>query len=297
MQLEVGNVIAAVWRPGLYYQSETLQALGGSETDVRSTEQALRMLVERLDELLLYVEPSANGLASYSHKTRELLILACTEAENQMKRYLTLANCPREGGLNTRDYVRLAPKLYLSEYVIALKPYQDVESLKPFRGWEAARPTQSLPWYDAYNKTKHDRTSHFSEATLANCLAAVAANVVLFCTRWSPFFLIDGSGPLSSLVNQLFRIELRDPDVTSFYVPKSCCRETPDKISWCSIGAGTLQNGRRCPLRCERLQNIGVWLKTHSPAARSRAGTIRRRAPRSRVNNKSGSRGSRPCWG
>ncbi len=68
MQLEVGNVIAAVWRPGLYYQSETLQALGGSETDVRSTEQALRMLVERLDELLLYVEPSANGLASYSHK-------------------------------------------------------------------------------------------------------------------------------------------------------------------------------------------------------------------------------------
>ena len=200
MQLEVGNVIAAVWRPGLYYQSETPQALGGSETDVRSTEQALRMLVERLDELLLYVEPSANGLASYSHKTRELLILACTEAENQMKRYLTLANCPREGGLNTRDYVRLAPKLYLSEYVIALKPYQDVESLKPFRGWEAARPTQSLPWYDAYNKTKHDRTSHFSEATLANCLAAVAANVVLFCTRWSPFFLIDGSGPLSSLV-------------------------------------------------------------------------------------------------
>jgi hypothetical protein len=220
MQLEVGNVIAAVWRLGLYFQSETLQALEGSETDVRSAEQALRMLVERLDELLLYVEPSANGLASYSHKTRELLILACTEAENQMKRYLTLANYHREGDLNTRDYVRLAPKLYLSEYVIALKPYQDVESLKPFRGWEAARPTQSLPWYDAYNKTKHDRTSHFSEATLANCLAAVAANVVLFCTRWSPFFLIDGSGPLSSLVNQLFKIELRDPDVTSFYVPK-----------------------------------------------------------------------------
>lgn len=27
-----------------------------------------------------------------------------------------------------------------------------------------ANPTQSLPWYDGYNKTKHNKTDYFSEA-------------------------------------------------------------------------------------------------------------------------------------
>ncbi len=219
MQLEVGHVVTGVWRPGLYYQNQTLQALGGSEVELRSAEQALRLLVERLDEMLLYVEPSAHGLAAFSHKTRELLILASTEVENQLKQYLRLAAYEKQDDLSMADYVKLEPRLYVREFMLTLRPYEGVERLTPFRGWDAARPTRSLPWYDAYNKTKHDRTKHFEEATLANCLSAVAANVILFCARWGPFFLIDGQGPLSSQVNQLFRIELNEPDVTSFYVP------------------------------------------------------------------------------
>jgi len=97
-----------------------------------------------------------------------------------------------------------------------LRPYEGIDQLTAFRGWDAARPTRSLPWYDADNKTKHDRTRHFEEAMLATCLSAVATHVVLFCARWGPFFLLDGQGPLSSLVNQLFKIELNDPNVTSF---------------------------------------------------------------------------------
>jgi hypothetical protein len=175
--------------------------------------------VGRLDELLTYIEPSPNGLGSHSHKTRELLILACTEVENQWKRYLALASYVGGGrDFTTADYVRLAPKLYLKEFVIAVRPYDHLDPLQPFRDWDAAMPTRSIPWYDAYNKTKHDRANHFADATLAHCLSAVAANIVLFCSRWGPFFLLDGSGPLSSLVNQLFRIELSDPDVKSFYV-------------------------------------------------------------------------------
>lgn len=182
-QLEVGRVVAGVWRPGLYYQNQTLQALGGSEVSLRSAEQALRLLVERLDEMLLYIEPSAHGLAAYSHKTRELLILACTEVENQLKQYLRLAAYEKEDDLSMADYVRLEPKLYLREFALTLRPYEGLGPLTAFRGWDAARPTRSLRWYDAYNKTKHDRTRHFEEATLANCLSAVAANVVLFCAR------------------------------------------------------------------------------------------------------------------
>ena len=220
MRIDVGHAVSGVWRPGLYYQDQTLKALDVSEVSLRSAEQALRLLVERLDELLLYIEPSKHGLTSYSHKTRELLILACTEVENQWKQFLALAKYSKLGrDLKTSDYVKLAPKLYLHEFEMALRPYADRVTLSPFRAWTASKPTQSVPWYDAYNKTKHDRTMHFAEATLAHCLNAVAANVILFCARFGTFSLLHGSGPLSSIVNQIFLTELRDCDVASFYIP------------------------------------------------------------------------------
>ncbi|HEU5408736.1 MAG TPA: hypothetical protein VFU48_13285, partial [Nitrospira sp.] len=179
----VGTAVAGVWRPALYYQSEVLQALENSENEQRAAEQALRLLVERLDELLLYIEPDSNGLNAYSHKTRELLILACTEVENTWKHYMRLAGVTSitGGDLTTKDYVRLLGPLFLSEFEISLKPYGNVSSMRPFFGWDSTAPTKSLPWYDAYNKTKHDRSTHFGEATLHNCLMAIAANLTLFC--------------------------------------------------------------------------------------------------------------------
>jgi hypothetical protein len=216
-----GSVVAGVWRPALYYQAEALQALGQSEGDQRAAEQALRLLVERFDELLLYIEPDANGLRAYSHKTRELLILACTEAENTWKHYMRLAAAAPAAAseFTTKDYVKLLQSLFLSEFKVALKPYSTVASFRPFLGWDAAAPTKSLSWYDAYNKTKHDRSTHFAEATFQNCLTAVGANLVLFCARFSPFPLFQSAGTLGTLVNHLFEIELVDCDPATFYVP------------------------------------------------------------------------------
>jgi hypothetical protein len=217
----VGSAVEGVWRPALYLQSEVLQALGSTEDEQRAAEQALRLLVERLDELLLYIEPDAHGLKAYSHKARELLILACTEVENTWKHYMRFAGATPSGtDFTTKDYVRLLAPLFLAEYEIALKPYGSVSPMRPFHGWDATAPTKSLPWYDAYNKTKHDRSTHFSDATLENCLLAVAANIALFCTRFSPFPLFQSGGALSNLVTHLFSVELRDCDATTFYTPK-----------------------------------------------------------------------------
>jgi hypothetical protein len=166
----VGFTVSGVWRPGIYFNNEALQGLGNDESELRSAEQALRLLVERLDELLLYIEPSAHGLAAYSHKTRELLILACTELENSWKYYMSLTCAsPMNGGdLTTKDYVKLLKPLCLSEFEITMKPYSGVPTMRPFSGWDSNSPTKSLSWYDAYNKAKHGRTTHFSEAKLSN---------------------------------------------------------------------------------------------------------------------------------
>jgi hypothetical protein len=220
--VEVGHTVHGVWRPGLYFSEEVLQGLSATTFELRLAEQALLLLIQRLDELLHFVEPSAGTLKTHSHKARELLILACTEVENAWKGYLRITGATPQarGDFTTNEYVKLSGPLYLAEYQVSLPRYAVIPPIRPFQNWSVTNPTKSLPWYDAYNKTKHDRSSHFTEATLWRCLQAVAANLVLFSVRFGPFHLFHGAGTLAAFFNQLFTIELKDCSPSSFYAPK-----------------------------------------------------------------------------
>jgi len=220
MQNAPGEVISGVWRPGLYWKDEIHQALSINDYAQRSAEQSLRILIEKLDEVLLYIEPTQAVLRTYGHKCRELLILACTEVENFWAQYMRLSNATPSGrSFTTNDYVKLISPLHLREYSISCKLLGNSYFVKPFSGWSSNNPTQSLPWYNAYNKTKHDRETHFSEATLENCIHAIAAVIAMFCVRHGPFSLVEGRNALSGLFIQHFGISLENPDPKSFYVP------------------------------------------------------------------------------
>lgn len=220
MQTAPGEVVSGVWRPGLYFKREIHQALAIDEYTQRSAEQSLRVLIEKLDEILLYIEPSQIGLRSYGHKCRELLILACTEVESLWAQYMRLANITPAGRtFSTNDYVKLLNPLYLSDYLVSCKLISNSYAVAPFAQWNPNSPTQSLPWYSAYNRTKHDREQYFSEATLENCINAIAAVIVMFCVRHGPFSLIEGGSTLAGLFIQHFDISLANPDPKSFYVP------------------------------------------------------------------------------
>lgn len=221
----VGKAISSVWRPGLSFDEKNIfQALSINEYEKHSSAQTLRVLLKKLGQLFLYIEPTNNGLKTYSHKTRELLILSCTEIENIWKRYMLKAKSAscNDNGFNTKDYVRLKKPLFLEEYEVKFKPYEDIIPIRPFYAWDSDKPTQSLEWYDAYNKTKHDRDSKFHEATLLNCINAIAGNIILFCIQYSPFhleYLLDTNG--------LFEIKLIDPKPETFYIPNIAL---PDKL-------------------------------------------------------------------
>lgn len=219
---EIGHSIDGIWRPSLYYQDDTYKALNVTKFAQRSSEQALRILIEKLDELLLYIEPDVNGLKSYGHKSRELLILACTEVENQWTALLNKAGAVPTNGrtFTTQDYVKLLNVAHLGEYVIKLRNYEHLNGFQPFDSWNTTSPTQSLTWYDAYNKTKHDRDAFFNESTLQNIIQAVTANVVMFCSRFGPFNLLNESKTLSSIINQNFEIYLKDSKQSSYYIPE-----------------------------------------------------------------------------
>lgn len=217
--LEVGQTIEGVWRPGLFFQDETLQGLLASNSEARLAEQSLLLLVQKLDELLLFVEPSQQTLKTHSHKARELLILACTEVENYWQDYLRRAG---QSGrtLTTNDYVKLVGPLHLTDFEMSLPRYSSIAPFRPFMGWSALpSPTKTLPWYDDYNKTKHDRTSNFEAASLINCITAVAAAAIMFAIRFGPYRLMEGAGTLPALYGHLFALELRDFEPASTYVP------------------------------------------------------------------------------
>ena len=211
MNNQVGHVKTGIWRPGLFFDNEIFQALDCDEYERREAEQALKILLDKLQNLLLYIEPDTNNLDTYSHKSRELLILACTEVENQwLKIYKKSAGLVQHPIFTTNEYVKLKEKAFLDEYEISFNNYRDLEAIVPFKDWNSQQPTQSLDWYDAYNKTKHDRSTSFKEAKIRHVLSAIAANIILHCVRFSPYGLYNNRTTLSGYINQTVKIELHN---------------------------------------------------------------------------------------
>lgn len=219
-----GEVTEWVWRPGLTYIDQIRQALDVNDALQRRAEQSLHLLMQRLTEILLFIEPEGAGLDSYSLKSRELLIMAATDVEDVWAQYLKKAKvAPGRQGYSTNDFVKLAGPLHLEDYEISFTPYSGVEPSRPFHGWDSNRPTQSLPWYDAYNKVKHDKTGSLYLATIGKCFEAVAANIAMYCVRFSPYPLFIASTPVASLVQHLVKLRLVSPDPKSFYTPLLDC--------------------------------------------------------------------------
>ena len=222
LDLEAGNTIEGIWRPSLFYWDDIQKGININPSEQRSEEQAIRILVEKLDELLLFIEPSTDGLNSYSHKTRELLILACTEVENQWRALLNLAGYQpnNKQGFTTEDYVKILPVSFINEYQIDLKNYKTILSSNPFQGWNSSNPTKSLTWYDAYNKTKHSRDRDFSCANLKYTIDAVAANLIMYFTRFGALIMLQDTNTLAGLFKQLFELKLYISNRKSFYIPE-----------------------------------------------------------------------------
>jgi hypothetical protein len=148
------------------------------------------------------VQPSPQTASAYGSKIRNLLLTTCTEVESQLKGILTANGCGRRRC--TQDYVKTAVPMRLDQFTVRATRYREYPPIAPFKGWDANAPTQSLPWYDVYNDTKHDRQGHLHRATLGHALSAVAALNVLLIAQYGlpaidrysiafPFFTLEAS--------------------------------------------------------------------------------------------------------
>jgi hypothetical protein len=160
----------------------------------RSTGQ-LHAFVQELEQICRVLHPQGRNLKAYGHATRNLLILASTEVEVHWRTILT-DNHYKDGKdknqLYTADYYHLSDAMRLGQYVVSLNYYPWLPTFSPFQDWNGDRTSKSLPWYEAYNKVKHDREGHFSAATLERALMAVTACFVMLCAQYGWDFALRG---------------------------------------------------------------------------------------------------------
>ena len=206
---EIGVKYKNIWKPLINVNIQ--EDLNFSTIELRRSKKDLAILIQKLQEILLYIEPSLEGLKTYSHKIKELLILACTEVENSFKFY-KLGNNER-----TSDYVKLLDFIDLKKYKISLIGYSNNYKCCPFENWNNTKPTQSLPWYHAYTEIKHDSLNNFNLATLENCINAISAKLILFTILYSPMFLYNEFDNCSQLVRNSFDYRIEDSE--DIYIP------------------------------------------------------------------------------
>jgi hypothetical protein len=190
--------------------------------------RALILIQNDLRSIFEYLEPSDECRPAYSYRIHALFMRTCIEVEANFKAILeeNTFTPPTHRSLNMTDYRKVDATHHLSSYEMMLPIWNGTPPiLKPFDPWRSARGLPnpgglSLPWYQAYNASKHDRHDEFRKANLENLVTAVAGLLVLVSSQFGGQDFDAGpmgislSGhdyhPMEASIGYLFRIKYPD---------------------------------------------------------------------------------------
>ena len=140
------------------------------------------LLQQDLRNLFSFVEPADKNEACYSFRVQEMLFRACVEVEANCKAILQ-DNGYGNHRTDMRDYRKINTTHRLSSYEVIMPHWMGGNGIRtPFKGWAAGN--QSLPWYQAYNTTKHSRHVNFSKATFKSLVDACCGVLVLLSAQF-----------------------------------------------------------------------------------------------------------------
>jgi hypothetical protein len=146
--------------------------------------RAFLLLQRDLVALFDYIEPADKNLGTYSHRVHQLLMSASVEVEANLTAVLVENNYrKRSGDLSMRDYKLVDRTHHLSSFEVRSPGWRGSGGLRrPFLGWKNQPPV--LAWYQAYNKSKHDRHTSFERATFEALVDAMAGLVALMAAQF-----------------------------------------------------------------------------------------------------------------
>ncbi len=151
-------------------------------------------LEKELFNVLEYIEPHDDNLQVFSMKLYSFLFRACTEVEQHFKIILKANGYSREK-LSIKDYRKLNKIMLLSKYKVAMKSYRfgkdsttsySEKMFVPFESFDNKDEDKCSPvWYKAYNDVKHNRETMLYQATLENCVNAIAGVMILLFSQFA----------------------------------------------------------------------------------------------------------------
>lgn len=122
-----------------------------------------------------FLEITTSNFSSYSVELGRILFAAASEVDIVLKMY-----CQKIENINVIDnignYKAIITKHHPEFHAIKVHMPMYGITLNPWNKW---RSEPQPHWWRAYNKAKHERHEHFSEANLKNALNAVAALYII----------------------------------------------------------------------------------------------------------------------
>ncbi len=145
--------------------------------------RAFSIIQSDLQKLFEYIEPDDDSLGTYSYRVHELLMRTCIEIEANFKAILNENHCsvaPHKQNMSI--YEKVNTTHHLSSYEVILPIWNGSPRIwKPYESWTAGKP---LPWYQAYNASKHDRQEEFKQANFHALMLSVSGLLVLLSSQF-----------------------------------------------------------------------------------------------------------------
>jgi hypothetical protein len=144
--------------------------------------QGYLMIQNDLANIMQNVEADdRNGLV-FGYRVHELLMRTCVEIEANLKAILKANLFSSTRRWTMREYSRVEHSHRLSEYRIFLPTWRgSMGEFSPFGAWKHQK---QLPWYEAYNASKHDRHESLVNANLQMLIQAIGGLVVLLAAQF-----------------------------------------------------------------------------------------------------------------
>lgn len=150
--------------------------------------RAFLLIQEDLQKLFEYVEPCDENSNTISLRIQELLTRVCIEIEANFTAILKENIYSNNNNWNLKnDYCLIEFSHRLSSYKVKFPVWKGENHTRiPFDNWanKSNENWHVLTWYQAYNKSKHDRHLHFDKATFATLVDAISGLIVLLSAQF-----------------------------------------------------------------------------------------------------------------
>jgi len=120
---------------------------------------------------------------TYSFRIHELFVRVCIEIEANCVAILSENGYAKAGNWTMADYKKINKSHKLSSYKVRYPVWKGDKSIRtPFEKWDDE--DTKLPWWDGYNKSKHDRHGGFEMATFQNLTDAICGLMVVLSAQF-----------------------------------------------------------------------------------------------------------------